>query len=67
MNIIVSNCHNCPFCNVDSEGDNSCNVPENEVELTTTYGEEWLPDKCPLLSGGILVGLTKGVEILLPE
>jgi len=50
MNINVSSCRDCPFCNNDNEYGSSCNFPENEVEdyEMTPYGLKNPPEKCPL-------------------
>jgi hypothetical protein len=50
MNINVTNCNDCTFCNNDNEYGYSCNFPENEVEENemTGYNSKTPPDKCPL-------------------
>jgi hypothetical protein len=50
MNINVTNCNDCPFCNRDNEYGYSCNFPENEVEdyEMAGYDSQIPPEKCPL-------------------
>ena len=53
----VTNCNDCPFCNNDNEYGKDCNYPNNEVEeyQMTPYMEKWLPEKCPLRNGDIII------------
>lgn len=51
MVIEVTSCHDCPFCNSDSEDGNSCRCPKGSVEQEDMppYNEEWIPYNCPLV------------------
>jgi hypothetical protein len=59
MDIKVTNCNNCPFCNIDNEYGYSCNFPENEVEedKMTDINEKLPPEKCPLKNNITVVEL----------
>jgi hypothetical protein len=57
MNIIVTSCHDCPFCNNDIEQGNSCNLPGNDVEDSDmpSYKVDFIPQKCKLQDEDIIV------------
>lgn len=59
MNINVTNCNDCPFCNNYNEYGYSCNLPESEVTKyeMTDYDSKTPPDKCPLKKGIAIVKL----------
>ena len=56
---LVSNCHDCPFCNNDREEGYSCNHPHGDIEdyELTRYDSKFLPTNCALRDNKITIGL----------
>ena len=56
MNVIVSSCSDCPFCNRDSEkGRDKCNLDISIKSSSKELPDETVEEDCPLLQWEIKI------------
>jgi hypothetical protein len=55
--VFITNCNDCPLCNIDFEEGPSCSFPGNEVSQYEMPGhlDTWIPEKCPLLTAPLTI------------
>ncbi len=51
----ISSCHDCPFCNSDSEYGSSCRISDLDDYGMPSYNEEYVPSECPLIKESVTV------------